>query len=316
MKIGEVIEVVPCIDEVVKNKEVDLLFTQNPILRGIVVVSEGRPIGQITRTHFYQTIGTRYGYNLFMGRQSQLIKKNHPLIVDKNMSLTEVSTLSMQRPEEDLYDDVIVTQNGLFLGVVSIRNLLLQLVETQVAIASFLNPLSHLPGNKVINDQLKETLLLPEYSLMYIDLDHFKIYNDTYGFTRGDKILLYVTEILKKNIAGEEEFLGHIGGDDFVAIFPHYEVKSICETIINEFDAKIKSFYEIEDLQQLHVLNRSGELQPFTCTSLSIAVITNEYQQFETVEQLTDAVTCIKKACKKIAGSCYLIKDKPTYLVH
>ncbi|MFJ7737310.1 hypothetical protein ACIQ2D_13355 [Lysinibacillus sp. NPDC097287] len=61
MKIGEVIEIVPCIDESVKNKEVDLLFTQNPTLRGIVVIQENRPIGQITRTHFYQKIGTRYG---------------------------------------------------------------------------------------------------------------------------------------------------------------------------------------------------------------------------------------------------------------
>lgn len=316
MKIGEVIEFFPCIDEAVKNEEVDLLFTQNPTLRGIVVVREGRPIGQITRTHFYQKIGTRYGYNLFMGRQSQLIKKNHPLIVEKNIPITEVSTLSMQRPEEDLYDDVIVTKNGMFFGVVSVRNLLLNLVETQVAIASFLNPLSHLPGNKLIDDKLKETLLLPKYSLMYVDLDHFKIYNDTYGFTRGDKILLYVTDILKKNIAGEDEFLGHVGGDDYVAVFPHYAVEPICQTIIGEFDAKIKDFYEMDDLQNLQVANRRGELQPFTCTSVSIAVITTEYQQFETVEQLTDAVTRIKKACKKIDGSCYLINEKQTHLVH
>ena len=306
MKIGEVIEVVPYVKEEVNNKEVDLLFTQKPTLRGIVVVREGKPIGQITRKNFYQTIGTR----------SQLIKKNTPLIVEMNSPITEVSTLSMQRPEEDLYDDVIVINNGIFIDVVSIRNMLLKLVETQVAIASFLNPLSHLPGNKLIDDKLKETLLLPNYSLMYVDLDHFKVYNDTYGFTRGDKILLYVTEILKKNTAGEDEFLGHIGGDDFVAIFPHGEVASICQTIINEFDEKIMEFYEMKDLQNLQVPNRRGELQPFTCTSLSIAVLTNQFQQFETVEQLTGAITCIKKACKKIPGSCYLMNDKPTHLVH
>ena len=251
-----------------------------------------------------------------MGRQSQLIKKNNPLIVEKNSPITEVSTLSMQRPEEDLYDDVIITNSGVFLGVVSIRNLLLKLVETQVAIASFLNPLSHLPGNKLIDDQLQETLLLSKYSLMYVDLDHFKIYNDTYGFTRGDKILLFVTEVLKRHIAGEGEFLGHISGDDFVAIFPHYAVTSICQTIINEFDAKIMDFYEFEDLQNLHVSNRTGELQPFTCTSLSIAVLTNECQQFETVEQLTDVVTRLKKACKKVSGSCFLINKGQTCYVH
>lgn len=315
MKIGEVIENVPCIDEFVKNREVDLLFTQNPTLRGIVVVQEGKPIGHITRTHFYQKIGTRYGYNLFMGRQNQLIIKNNPLIVERCTPLTEVSTAAMQRPAEDLYDDVIVTKNGFLLGVVSIRELMLKLVETQVAIASFLNPLSSLPGNKLIDEKLEEALQLPKYSLIYFDLDHFKSYNDTYGFNKGDKILRYLTDILKKNIIGADEFLGHIGGDDFVAILPYYEVATTCQTIIDEFDEQILDFYELEDLSRLQVPNRVGKLEPFTCTSLSVAVITNEYQQFETAEQLSDAVARLKKECKKISGSCYLINEKQTYFV-
>ncbi|WP_374964135.1 GGDEF domain-containing protein [Lysinibacillus sp. RS5] len=318
MKIGEVIESVPCIDEFVKNKEVDLLFTNDPSLRSVVVVRDDKPIGHITRTHFYQKIGTRYGYNLFMGRQNQLIMKENPLIIDRHTPITEASTEAMQRRPEDLYDDVIVTRNGLYYGVVSIRELLLKLVETQVAIASFLNPLSSLPGNKLIDEKLEEALQLPRYSLIYFDLDHFKSYNDTYGFNKGDKILLYLTDILKRNIVGTEEFLGHIGGDDFVAILPHYEANSICQRIIDEFDAFILSFYELEDLGQLQIHNRVGTLEPFTCTSLSIAVITNQYQQFESVDQLSDAVTRVKKQCKKISGSSYLVNDheKETYLVH
>jgi diguanylate cyclase (GGDEF)-like protein len=190
------------------------------------------------------------------------------------------------------------------------------LVETQVAIASFLNPLSSLPGNKLIDDKLEETLEFQQYSLIYFDLDHFKSYNDTYGFNKGDKILRYLTEILKKNIAGTHDFLGHIGGDDFVAIVPHYEVRAICQRIIDEFDSQILGFYELEDIVHLQVPNRIGKLQPFTCTSLSIAVVTNEHRQFDSVEQLSDAITRIKKECKKISGSCYLINGKETYLVH
>ncbi|MGE7691581.1 GGDEF domain-containing protein [Lysinibacillus sp. NPDC097214] len=318
MKIGEVIENVPCIDEFVKNNEVDLLFTSNPSLRSVVVVRDDKPIGHITRTHFYQKIGTRYGYNLFMGRHNQLIMKENPLIVDRNIPITEVSTLAMSRPPEDLYDDVVVTRNDLYYGVVSIRELLLKLVDTQVAIASFLNPLSSLPGNKLIDEKLEEALQLSKYSLIYFDLDHFKSYNDTYGFNKGDKILLYLTDILKRNIVGAEDFLGHIGGDDFVAILPHYEAAPICQRIIDEFDAFILSFYDVEDLTCLQVQNRAGKLEPLSCTTLSIAVITNQNQQLESIDQLSDAVTRVKKQCKKISGSCYLINNngKEAYLVH
>lgn len=206
MKIGEVIEKVPCIDEFVKNKDVDVLFTSNPSLRSVVVVRDEKPIGHITRTHFYQKIGTRYGYHLLMGRQNQLMMKKNPLIVDRNTPITEVSTLAMARPPEDLYDDVIVTKNNLYYGMVSIRELLLKLVDTQVAIASFLNPLSSLPGNKLIDEKLEEALQLSQYSLIYFDLDHFKSYNDTYGFNKGDKILRYLTDILKRHICGVEDF--------------------------------------------------------------------------------------------------------------
>lgn len=206
MQIGEVIENVLSIDEFVKNKEVDLLFTSNPSLRSVVVVRDSKPIGHITRTHFYQKIGTRYGYNLFMGRQNQLIMKENPLIVDYSTPIIEVSTDAMDRRAEDLYDDVIVIKKGLYLGVVSIRELLLKLVETQVAIASFLNPLTSLPGNKLIEEKLEKALQLEKYSLIYFDLDHFKTYNDTYGFNRGDKILLYLTDILNRNITGIEDF--------------------------------------------------------------------------------------------------------------
>lgn len=251
-----------------------------------------------------------------MERQNKLVIKENFLIVDRNMLITEVSTLAMSILPEDLYDDIIVTKNGLYNGIVSIRELLLRLVDIQVTIASFLNPLSSLPGNKLIDEKLEEALQLSEYSLIYFDLDHFKSYNDTYGFNKGDKILLYLTDILKRHICDAEDFLGHIGGDDFVAILPHHNIEKICQNIIADFDANISSFYHLEDLTYVQVANRAGELQPLTCTSLSIAVITNEYQCFDTVEQLSNVVTHVKKQCKKITGSCYLINKQQTYFVH
>ncbi|RKJ30196.1 GGDEF domain-containing protein, partial [Butyricicoccus sp. 1XD8-22] len=284
------------------------MFTANPNMRGIVVVHHEKPIAHITRTHFYQKIGTLYGYNLFMGRESKLLAKTNPLIVDYFQSITEVSRLAMEREEEDLYDDVIVTKDGRFSGVVSIRALLMKSVEIQVELASFLNPLSSLPGNHLINEKLVETISLEQYSILYFDIDFFKTYNDLYGFNRGDKVLLHLTEILKRNVLHFGYFLGHIGGDDFMAIIPHYDVEPICQKIIEEFDGTIPEFYDSDHLSDptLKIKGRSGQMENISIMSLSIAVITNQEQHYEVAEELSDRVAAVKRDCKKYKGSCYI----------
>ena len=309
--IGRIVKIVPSISPTLKNKEVDKLFTNNPDLRGIVVVHHEKPIAQITRTHFYQKIGTLYGYNLYMGRESKLLAKTSPLIVDFHQPITEVSKLAMERQEEDLYDDVIVTKDDRFMGVVSIRALLMEFVDIQVQIASFLNPLSKLPGNHLIEQKLTEILYLEKYSVLYFDLDHFKTYNDLYGFNKGDKVLLHLTDILKKNITQRGYFLGHIGGDDFMAILPQYQVDTMCEEIIKEFDESIPSFYDEKHLNDpnFKVKVRSGNMEKFTIMFLSIAVLTNERQKFDKIEEISNAVAAIKRNCKKVKGSCYIIDE-------
>ncbi|MDN4495629.1 GGDEF domain-containing protein [Ureibacillus aquaedulcis] len=309
--IGRIVKAVPSISPTLKNKEVDKLFTENPDMRGIVVVHHEKPVAHITRTHFYQKIGTLYGYNLYMGRESQLLAKTNPLIVDFHKPITEVSKLAMERQEEDLYDDVIVTKDDKFMGVVSIRALLMEFVDIQVQFASFLNPLSKLPGNHLIDQKLTEILYLEKYSVLYFDLDNFKTYNDLYGFNKGDKVLLHVTDILKRNITQQGYFLGHIGGDDFMAILPQYKVDAMCEDIISEFDETIPSFYDEKHLKDpnFKVKGRSGNLEDFTIMCLSIAVLTNEKQKFDKVEDISDAVAAIKRNCKKIKGSCFIIDE-------
>ena len=307
--IGGIIEQSPYIPPSMKNKEVDKYFTENPNVQGIVVVQNNRPIAHITRTHFYQKIGTQYGYNLYMGRENKLLAKKSPLIVEHSQPITEVSKLAMERRVEDLYDDVIVTENGHFKGIVTIKSLLTKLVEIQVEFASYLNPLSKLPGNHLIDKKIAEILHLGIYSVLYFDLDHFKTYNDLYGFNKGDKVLLHTTKILKRHVGQLGHFLGHVGGDDFVAILPHCKVEQICENIINEFDCSIRQFYQQDHLQNpnFQVKGRSGHMENLSVVSISIAVATNEYKTFDKVEELSDFVAAVKRNCKKIKGSCYLV---------
>lgn len=307
--IGDISEPVPCISLNGISKEVDKIFSENTKIYGVVVVNEEAPIALVTRTHFYQKMGSLYGYNLYMGRSIELIANKEPLIVDYFQSITEVSRLAMERKEEDRYDYVIVTKEDKYIGIVSIQRLLMKLVEVQTEFASFLNPLTRLPGNHIIEDKLKEIMNEDTFSILYFDLDHFKAYNDTYGFKKGDEVLQAMADLLKRTFEKTGIFLGHIGGDDFIAVLNHYDFQSSCESIIEEFNRSMKRFYHSTHLSQDYVIteNRQGVKEKIALVSLSVAAVTNQYQPFQNVEELVEYAAIVKKRCKKIKGSCCLV---------
>ncbi|MFD1706130.1 GGDEF domain-containing protein [Siminovitchia sediminis] len=307
--VGEIVESVPSISVQVKNQEVDRIFSGNPTLQGIVILDNDLPVGLLTRALFYQKMGTLYGYHLYMNKAVELLPLKDPLITDYNQPITEVSKLAMKRKEEDLYDYVIVTKNRRYCGIASIQKLLLKLADIQAEIASFLNPLTGLPGNHMIEAKLKEILHKDQFSVLYIDLDHFKAYNDTYGFKRGDDLLKTIGELLKKVLHQDQAFLGHIGGDDFVAILPHYYYEWICRSIIEEFNKIISSFYHPIHLSQKYVFaeNRLGIKEKISIVSVSIAVVTNEVYTFENIEEIAEYAAIVKKKCKMVDGSYYSV---------
>ncbi|NRD76838.1 GGDEF domain-containing protein [Bacillus sp. BRMEA1] len=312
--IGDIAEVAPCISQSALSKTADQIFSKDRRVQGIVMVNNEVPISLITRARFYEKMGTLYGYNLYMGRSIELIVEKEPLIVDYFQPITEVSKFAMERAEEARYDDVIVTKGNKFVGIVSIQRLLMKLVEVQVEFASLLNPLTRLPGNHSIEDQLKEVLQLEKFSVLYFDLDHFKSYNDTYGFKKGDDLLQSTAELLKRTLLPKGIFLGHIGGDDFIAILPHYDFITICHHLIKEFDQMRKGFYYDSHLSKQYVIaeNRQGVKEKIALVSLSIAIVTNQNQSFDNVGELAEYAAVVKKRCKTVSGSCCFINNEST----
>lgn len=313
--VGEIAEMVPTVDIHTTNQQVDELFQKDKRCFGIVIVENDVPIGLVTRTNFYQKLGSLYGYNLYIGRSIALLMNKNILTVDYTASIIEVSQLAMKRKEEELYDYVILTKYGHYAGVVSISRLLLKFAEVQSQIASYLNPLTGLPGNKSIEKNLKSMLSKEKYSVLYIDLDHFKTYNDIYGFAKGDEMILATSSLLKKFVKKENGFLGHIGGDDFLIILYHHQYKEYCEVILKQFEDMLPSFYTKEHVKQKYVLaeDRDGRLREMPLVSLSIAVVTNLYETFLQVDDIVNRATKMKKLCKGILGNCYMDNS---YLLH
>jgi len=173
------------------------------------------------------------------------------------------------------------------------------------------NPLTKLPGNLVIETEIQRRLELGEQvAVLYIDLDNFKAFNDKFGFEAGDRILQFTSEILKDSVAFMDnpvDFLGHIGGDDFIIATDPAHAERLCREIIRRFDADIGSFYPDEDQRRGYIISvdRQGQVQKFPLCSVSIAVVTNEQRKIDDFLGLASLAAEVKKVAKGIEGSSF-----------
>ncbi|PLR85145.1 GGDEF domain-containing protein [Bacillus sp. V33-4] len=309
--IGDIAEEIKTVTPSTKCEEVYRMFNEIPSLEGIVVCSDEQPVGLVMKTHFYQKLSTKYGFDLFMKRTIDLVMDQELLTVDYSVPIAEVSALAMNRKQGNIYDCVIVTKKDRMYGIVSIRELLIKLSEVQIRIARYSNPLTGLPGNSVIEETLQEVLSYRSFSVLYIDIDSFKVFNDTYGFREGDELIRETANIVTETILtadNEPSFVGHIGGDDFIAVIPHFHHEGICNSIITRFDNSIHRFYSKEDLEKGYVqaISRQGILENVPLVSISIAVIQNTNNSLTTVEQLSKKAAKVKKRCKAVKKSVFL----------
>jgi GGDEF domain-containing protein len=175
------------------------------------------------------------------------------------------------------------------------------------------SPLTRLPGNIAIEQVLKTKMAHGEkFALCYIDLDDFKAYNDRYGYARGSELIKLTGEIIyraKDAHGAAHDFVGHIGGDDFVLITSPENVALICEAIIAEFDRMVPAYYDEDDRRRTYTegLDRYGVARRFPLMSISIAVVSDALRTFDSPLEIARAAAEIKDYVKALPGSNYLV---------
>lgn len=179
-----------------------------------------------------------------------------------------------------------------------------------------ISPLTGLPGNVQIQAEMKKRLLKDEpFAIIYVDLDNFKSYNDVYGFSSGDEMIKFTAKVLSENvhnIENSDNFVGHIGGDDFVAIISKTDYDKICQEIIIEFDCGVEKFYTKKDVQNgyVEIENRRGILEQFPLTTISVAIVEADSQTFNSTLEIAEVGAQVKHRAKTILGSAYVINRR------
>jgi len=177
------------------------------------------------------------------------------------------------------------------------------------------NPLTKLPGNAAILEQLSKCLESKKsFAVCYADLDKFKAYNDTYGFEHGDNVIRETARMILRvtqERGRPEDFVGHIGGDDFVIVTVPEYTDSLCQKIIEEFEKLSPTFYNETDRKNGYIIgkDRRGHAQKIPLLSISIGVVTNEARKIDHVAQIGEIGAELKAYAKSLERSNY-VKDK------
>ncbi len=176
------------------------------------------------------------------------------------------------------------------------------------------SPLTRLPGNVSIFNEIDRRIKSGEkFAVGYVDLDKFKIFNDKYGFTWGDRIIQQTARVVIKAVeekGSSDDFLGHIGGDDFVIVTALATIIQICEQIVKDFDEVTKGLYNPRDREKGYITgkNRQGKTVKAELITVSIGVVTNEHLKFTHVAQVAGIGAELKEYAKKKKKSNY-VKD-------
>ncbi len=177
------------------------------------------------------------------------------------------------------------------------------------------SPTTRLPGNISIENAISSriTKKLP-FAVCYCDLDNFKAYNDNYGFSKGDGIIRLTAKVLMssmKELGNPDDFLGHIGGDDFILITTPDKVDPVTRRIIETFDNVIPSYYDKEARERGYIegTDRQGRKNQFPIMSISIAVVSNTQSEIKHIGEVSDIAVGLKKRAKMTPGS-IVVKDQ------
>ena len=282
------------------------IFVQNMHIHAIPVLDGITPKGMIYRNNLMESYSDVYGRALFGKKSAADIMSSTPMIIEHSMPLEQVSALLTASANSEFTHPTIVVEKGKYLGVVSPRDLLRSITDSKLEQARYANPLTGLPGNVVIEKEIDYMLSKQrDFQLAYLDLNHFKPFNDIYGYAKGDLLLKSLANCIMINTNNKYCFVGHIGGDDFIIMFKNNEVEGICQKILQDFAKQSLSFIceEHQEQQGYYASDRSGKRIFHPLVSLAIGVINPDSSSYSSYHQIADLASKAKSEAKKLSGN-------------
>ena len=293
-------------------QQVLALFQDADQLHTLPVVLEGRPVGLITRRTFIERFAQPFRMELYGRRPCSLFMDSEPRLIERSADGEQIMAVLTSEDQRYLSDGFIIVDQGLYVGIGSGQQLVRTVSEHRVEAARHANPLTFLPGNIPISDHLERLLTnRKSFAASYFDLRHFKPFNDVYGYWRGDEMIRMLAAVVLEHVDPRRDFVGHVGGDDFVVAFQSADWLERCEAIITRFNAKVRGLYDDEALAQggISAEDRNGHPAFFPLSTLSVGVVWIDPGQFRRAEQVASAAAAAKRIAKHSGSGLHVLGE-------
>ncbi len=290
--------------------EVVARFRAHPEWTALAVLEAQRPIGLVYRDELLIFLSRPLHPEIYNRKPVTSVMTRETVQVEARARLDQVSRVVTARSTRPQRDDFIITRNGLYLGLGRTFDLLRQITAQQIQAARHSNPLTGLPGNREIHRHLTQWLARRRHFVAcHLDLDHFKAFNDAYGYARGDQVLLHVSQVLSQIVRPRVDFLGHVGGDDFVFLLRSQDWTLRLIALIEELSASLVNFHSSEHRDAGgHVgIDRDGTKRHFPLLSASIAAFEVDGTQPITADAIAENLRQTKALAKAKPGCTCLL---------
>jgi diguanylate cyclase (GGDEF)-like protein len=303
---------VPTVDVATNSKEAHEILLAHPDLEILPVLDGGVPVGVLNRT-MVDKFSRQYVRELYARQSCALFMDKAFIAVELDTPIVALSQLVLAQGRKRFADGFVLTHDGRYVGVGSNFALMQEITSLQIKEARYANPLTLLPGNVPINEQI-EVLLTNGvcFCACYVDLDNFKPFNDVFGYAHGDELIKLTARVLSAVADQDVDFVGHIGGDDFFMLFQSVDWERRCKQILTDFDQAVCQYLAQAELGAgLYVAeDRRGNNIEYAFPSVSVGAVLVQPNQFESCHQIAAVAAEVKKAAKKIPGSSLYIDSR------
>jgi diguanylate cyclase (GGDEF)-like protein len=294
----------PTVAPLSTNDELAAVFLANPSLHAVAVLEQERPVGIINRALFMNEYSRLY-YREVWGRKPCAPHVNlEPRVIERDHSVDELVGILTSQDQRYLADGFIVTENGRYVGLGTGDQLVRSVTETRIEAARHANPLTFLPGNIPISQHMERLLKKKsDFVACYADLNNFKPFNDYYGYWRGDEMIRLLARISMEQCDSQRDFLGHVGGDDFILLFQSADWNARCQRLVEDFNLRAREMFDDKARQAggIEAEDRYGVRRFFNCTTVSVGAVRIRGGDFTRAEEVAN-LAALAKHDAKLAG--------------